>query len=213
MSLRPHLVLNGALIAADAVGADEVVMFIGTEHRPALDAIGRAIREREGEFTLPVRLVEAPLGYVVGESSAAVHYINTGDARPTMAPPRTFEQGVGGRPTVVSNVESLAYAALIARYGPDWYRTAAVRLPPGRPNGRWKATTWLRPARLAMKRAASARPRRFSFEDDAGRNPVPGANYRQGTVTPPGGSRSPWQAFEFDARRTLQYASGHSRNE
>jgi NADH:ubiquinone oxidoreductase subunit F (NADH-binding) len=124
MSLRPHLVLDGALIAANAVGADEVVMYIGTEHRPALDAMTRAIAERQREFKLPVRLVEAPLGFVVGESSAAVHYINTGDARPTMAPPRTFESGVGGRPTVVSNVESLAYTALIARYGPDWYRAA-----------------------------------------------------------------------------------------
>jgi NADH:ubiquinone oxidoreductase subunit F (NADH-binding)/DMSO/TMAO reductase YedYZ heme-binding membrane subunit len=124
MSLRPHLVLDGELVAANAVGADEVVMYIGTEHRPALDAMARAIREREREFRLSVRLVEAPLGYVVGESSAAVNYINTGDARPTMAPPRTFEQGVGGRPTVVSNVESLAYAALIARHGPDWYRAA-----------------------------------------------------------------------------------------
>jgi NADH:ubiquinone oxidoreductase subunit F (NADH-binding) len=124
MSLRPHLVLDGALIAANAVGADEVVMYIGTEHRPALDAMTRAIAERHREFTIPVRLVEAPIGFVVGESSAAVHYINTGDARPTMAPPRTFESGVGGRPTVVSNVESLAYTALIARYGPDWYRAS-----------------------------------------------------------------------------------------
>jgi len=124
MSLRPHLVLDGALIAANAVGADEVVMYIGTEHRPALDAMTRAIREREREFKVRVRLVEAPFGYVVGESSAAVNYINTGKALPTMAPPRTFESGVGDRPTVVSNVESLAYAALIARYGPDWYRAA-----------------------------------------------------------------------------------------
>src|SRR5450755_2250749 len=84
----------------------------------------RAIGERHAEFKLPVRLVEAPLGYVVGESSAAVHYINSGEARPTMAPPRVFEQGVRGQPTVVQNVESLAYAALIARFGPDWYRSA-----------------------------------------------------------------------------------------
>jgi NADH:ubiquinone oxidoreductase subunit F (NADH-binding) len=124
MALRPHLVLDGALIAADAVGADEVVLFVGQEHRPALDAMTRAVAERQREFRVPVRLVAAPLGYVVGESSAAVHFINEGDARPTMAPPRAYEAGVGGRPTVVSNVESLAYAALIARFGPDWYASA-----------------------------------------------------------------------------------------
>lgn len=124
MSLRPHLVLDGALVAANAVGADEVVMFIGTEHQPALEAMTKAILERQNEFKLPVSLIEAPFGFVAGESSAAVNYINTGVARPTMAPPRTFEQGVNGRPTLVQNVESLAYAALIARFGPDWYRSA-----------------------------------------------------------------------------------------
>ena len=98
MALRPHLVLDGALIAANAVGADEVILFVGQEHHPALDAMTRAIAEREREFAIPVRLVAAPLGYVVGESSAAVHYVNEGDARPTSAPPRIWEQGVGGRP-------------------------------------------------------------------------------------------------------------------
>src|SRR6185369_14933678 len=105
MALRPHLVLDGALIAANAVGASEVVVFVGQEHRPAFDAMARAIGERQAEFKQPVRLIEAPNGYVVGESSAAVHYINAGDARPTMAPPRAFEHGVHGRPTVVQNVE------------------------------------------------------------------------------------------------------------
>ena len=131
MALRPHLVLDGALIAANAVGADEVILFVGQEHHPALDAMTRAIAEREREFAIPVRLVAAPLGYVVGESSAAVHYVNEGDARPTSAPPRIWEQGVGGRPTVVQNVESLAYAALIARHGPDWYRSAGRGETPG----------------------------------------------------------------------------------
>jgi NADH:ubiquinone oxidoreductase subunit F (NADH-binding)/DMSO/TMAO reductase YedYZ heme-binding membrane subunit len=124
MALRPHLVLDGALVAANAIGADEVVLYIGTEHRPALEAMTRAVVERSREFPVTVRLVEAPLGFVVGEASAAVHYINSGDARPTMAPPRTFEQGVRGMPTVVQNVESLAYAALIARFGSNWYRGA-----------------------------------------------------------------------------------------
>jgi DMSO/TMAO reductase YedYZ heme-binding membrane subunit len=73
MALRPHLVLDGALIAANAVGASEVVVFVGQEHRPAFDAMARAIGERQAEFKQPVRLVEAPLGYIVGESSAAVH--------------------------------------------------------------------------------------------------------------------------------------------
>jgi NADH:ubiquinone oxidoreductase subunit F (NADH-binding) len=48
--------------------------------------------------------------------------LNAGDARPTTTPPRPFERGVGGRPTLVQNVESLALAALIARRGHAWYQ-------------------------------------------------------------------------------------------
>jgi NADH:ubiquinone oxidoreductase subunit F (NADH-binding) len=68
------------------------------------------------------RIVKAPAGYVSGEESAAVHFVDAGDARPTTTPPRPFERGVGGRPTLVQNVESLALAALIARLGHAWYQ-------------------------------------------------------------------------------------------
>ncbi len=67
-------------------------------------------------------IVDAPPTYVAGEESAAVHFLNDGDARPTGTTPRPFERGVDGRPTLVQNVETLAHAALIARYGEGWYR-------------------------------------------------------------------------------------------
>ena len=69
-----------------------------------------------------VQLVAAPVGYVAGEATAVVHYLNAGDARPTFLDARPHERGVAGRPTLVQNVESLAYAALIARFGDAWYR-------------------------------------------------------------------------------------------
>jgi NADH:ubiquinone oxidoreductase subunit F (NADH-binding) len=50
--------------------------------------------------------------------------VNAGDARPTTTPPRPFERGIGDRPTLVQNVESLAQAGLIGRFGDDWYRSA-----------------------------------------------------------------------------------------
>ena len=124
MAGRPHLVIDGAILAAEAVGADEIVFYVGREHEAAVDAMRRAVAERKREIRMPARIVEAPIGYVSGEATAAVNYINRKDARPTTTPPRMSERGVRGRPTLVQNVESLAYAALIARFGEGWYRSA-----------------------------------------------------------------------------------------
>jgi NADH:ubiquinone oxidoreductase subunit F (NADH-binding) len=124
MAHRPHLVIDGAILAADAIGADEIVFYVGEEHGAAVRAMARAINERRSELRRPIRLLKAPISYVAGEASAAVNFINTRDARPTTTPPRVSERGVGGAPTLVQNVESLAYAALIARFGEGWYRSA-----------------------------------------------------------------------------------------
>ena len=123
MASRPHLILDGALLAAAAVGAPEIVLYVGSTHREGRLALERALTERR-HMPARVRLVGAPHAYVAGEESAAVHFINVGDARPTVTPPRPFERGVDDLPTLVQNVESLAYVALIARYGDDWYRQA-----------------------------------------------------------------------------------------
>ena len=131
MAHRPHLVVDGAILAAEAVGADEIVFYVGREHEMAVVAVREAIGRRRSELPLRTRLVQAPIGYVAGEASAAVHYTNNGDARPTTTPPRVSERGVGGRPTLVQNVESLAYAALIARFGERWYRSAGRLESPG----------------------------------------------------------------------------------
>lgn len=127
MAIRPHLVVDGAILAAEAVGAEEIVFYVGVEHGAAVVALSRAIDERRTEIRIPARVVAAPVGYVAGEATAAVNFINTGDARPTTTPPRVSERGVAGRPTLVQNVESLAYAALIARFGDSWYRSAGRR--------------------------------------------------------------------------------------
>jgi NADH:ubiquinone oxidoreductase subunit F (NADH-binding) len=124
MTHRPHLVIDGAVLAAEAIGADEIVFYVGSEHESALASMGDALEVRRRGIRPLVRLVMAPVGYVAGEASAAVHHINDGDARPTTTPPRISARGVAGRPTLVQNVESLAYAALIARFGEYWYRAA-----------------------------------------------------------------------------------------
>ena len=131
LALRPHLVLDGALLAATAVGADEIVLYVGEQHHVARSEIARALTIHPARRSVRVRLVASPTGYVSGEESAAVHFVNEGFALPTTVPPRPFELGIHGRPTLVQNVESLAYAALIGRFGPDWYRSAGRGPTPG----------------------------------------------------------------------------------
>jgi NADH:ubiquinone oxidoreductase subunit F (NADH-binding) len=129
LSVAPHLVLDGAILAAHAVAADEVVLCAHRDDE-LLDVLASALRQRpSGEP--PTRLVAVPARYVASEESALVHFVNNGDARPTSKPPRPFERGVGGRPTLVDNVETLAHLALIARYGPAWFRGCGTEDSPG----------------------------------------------------------------------------------
>ncbi|MGZ6272749.1 MAG: NADH-ubiquinone oxidoreductase-F iron-sulfur binding region domain-containing protein [Candidatus Limnocylindrales bacterium] len=122
MAHRPNLVIDGAVLAARTLGADRIELYVGGEHTQAVRAMKEAVSQRsKGEQNL-LHMVEAPIGYVAGESTAVVHYINSKDARPVTTPPRMSERGVRDRPTLVQNVESLAYAALVARYGPDWFK-------------------------------------------------------------------------------------------
>jgi len=132
MSQAPHLVLDGAVVAAEMVGATEVILCLkrGSVVRPLFE---RALAERRafGYDSVPIRVVGAPDRYVSGEETAIVNWLNGGDAKPTFVPPRPFERGVAGRPTLVQNVETLGDIALIGRFGSDWYRSAGTPEDPG----------------------------------------------------------------------------------
>ncbi len=128
MTSRPHLVIDGALLAAEAVAAHRAILYISRAHDDAAAAMSRAINERRDvrDLPIPLTVVRAPHRYVAGEESAAIAQLNGGAARPTLVPPRPFERGVDGHPTVVQNVETLAHAALIARFGAAPYRDAGT---------------------------------------------------------------------------------------
>jgi NADH:ubiquinone oxidoreductase subunit F (NADH-binding) len=123
MALRPHLVIDGALLAAEAVGANRTLLYVGEAHGAAAAAVSRALAERSPAEVASASLLPAPPSYVAGEESAAVNFVNSGVAAPLAIPPRPFERGVDGRPTLVQNVESLAHAALIARNGDAWFQS------------------------------------------------------------------------------------------
>ena len=136
MASRPHLVLDGLELAVEAVGAQRAVLYVGSEHSRARAALEHALAERAAERSrtlprVPTTIVSPPVSYLAGEESAAVHFVNTGDPRPVTVPPRPFEKGIGGRPTLVQNVESLAHVALVARFGDAWYREAGRAGTPG----------------------------------------------------------------------------------
>jgi NADH:ubiquinone oxidoreductase subunit F (NADH-binding) len=127
----PHLVLDGAVLAAHALGAREAIVACNTSIRPHVVA-AIAERARAGATAgVAVRAVAVPDRFVAGEETALVHFLDGGPPLPTFTPPRPFERGVAGAPTLVQNVETLAHLALIARHGPEWFRTMGTSGEPG----------------------------------------------------------------------------------
>jgi NADH:ubiquinone oxidoreductase subunit F (NADH-binding) len=128
----PDLVIDGALAAAGAVGADEVILVVSRGAGAALWRAGEAV-DRRAAGASPVRLslAAAPERFIMGEESALVHWLNGGPATPTLTPPRPSERGVRGRPTLVQNVETLAHIGLIARHGADWFCRLGTEAEPG----------------------------------------------------------------------------------
>ncbi len=124
----PHLVLDGLALAAEAVGATEAHLCLSETRRWLIDDVHAAIAERHQARLggVPITVAEVPHQYVSSEETALVRWLNGGDAKPTTTPPRPFERGVGKRPTLVDNVETLAHVALIARYGASWFRQAGT---------------------------------------------------------------------------------------
>ncbi|MGH3640258.1 MAG: NADH-ubiquinone oxidoreductase-F iron-sulfur binding region domain-containing protein [Mycobacterium sp.] len=126
----PHLILEGLQLAAAAVHADKVYLYLPNHVAPAARY---AIDERAaaGLDGHRVTVVEAPDTFVAGEESAVVRRIEGGRAIPRDRTVPTSTSGVRGRPTLVNNVETLAHIALIARYGPGWFRSVGEPGEPG----------------------------------------------------------------------------------
>ena len=127
----PHLVADGALLAATALGASDIVFALDDEAAAAAHSLRAALAERADMDGFAVRMTAVPRGYVSGQESAVVNFLSGGSAKPRATPPMVFQRGVQGRPTLVSNVETLGHLALIARHGADWFRTLGTDAEPG----------------------------------------------------------------------------------
>lgn len=133
LRLRPHLVLDGAALAAESIGAGEIVVYVSGPGRLFGEPLGRVVRERSRARPAEpaVRVVRTAHAYVAGESSAAAERVSGGPALPRFTPPHVSERGVFDRPTLIQNAETLAHAALIARHGAEWFRAAGTVSAPG----------------------------------------------------------------------------------
>jgi NADH:ubiquinone oxidoreductase subunit F (NADH-binding) len=130
----PHLVIDGALVAASVLGSDRVVFALEEHARGPARALRQALAERRetqlrGAPRITVNAV--PTGYLSGQETALVSSLDARAAKPTTTPPYPFERGLGGRPTLVSNSETFAQLALVARHGAEWFRTIGTRTDPG----------------------------------------------------------------------------------
>ena len=130
MARSPHLVLDGAVLAAQMVGARQAVI---VAHRDVSEILGQAAAERRRARLDAVRVTVRTDAdrFVAGEASAVIRWVEHGIPAPTARPPRLSDRGLGGRPTLVQNVETLAHLALIARYGAPWFRSVGTPAEPG----------------------------------------------------------------------------------
>ncbi len=129
----PHQVIEGALIAALATGANHVALYVNPQQPAALAAVREALRQWrdsalfariEQRLGAPLALALVPSSglYIGGEETAVIATVEGGFPFPRRKPPFPAEQGVHGAPTIVNNTETLAHVPGILRHGAAWYR-------------------------------------------------------------------------------------------
>ena len=127
---RPHLILDGLRLAAAIVAADRAYVYVSDPD--SARSVEAALTELGADtLGLPVALRTVDPGYIAGEETAAVRALNGGPVKPTDKPPRPFQQGVGGWPTLVSNVETLANLPYLLQHGAAAFRAQGTSLSPG----------------------------------------------------------------------------------
>lgn len=124
----PHLVLDGAMIAATALRAQEVVFGV-IEGGQAEQSLKDAVEELDVRGN--IRIVRLPEAFVTGEGGALVRGVNGEVPIPPGRKVRAAERGVDGLPTLLSNAETYAQLAILARLGPRRYRELGTEKEPG----------------------------------------------------------------------------------
>jgi NADH-quinone oxidoreductase subunit F len=133
MENLPHLVIEGVILAAYAIGAPQAYLYVNANYEAAINSMGDALAQAKkggycGEsilgsnFAVDIELVPAPHNYVAGEDTAVLEVIEGKKALPRQKPPFPVTVGLFGKPTSVNNVETLANVPPIILRGARWFR-------------------------------------------------------------------------------------------
>lgn len=138
----PHKMLEGMLIGAYLTGAQNAYIYVRAEYPLAVERLQKAIAQAEGyglvgdhilgtDFSLKFHINRGAGAFVCGEGSALTASIEGNRGMPRVKPPRTVEQGLFGKPTVLNNVETYANVPMIINNGAEWYKSIGTAGSPG----------------------------------------------------------------------------------
>ncbi|HVU12742.1 MAG TPA: NADH-ubiquinone oxidoreductase-F iron-sulfur binding region domain-containing protein [Phototrophicaceae bacterium] len=138
----PYRVIEGMLIAAYAVGADEGFIYVRAEYPLAVKRLRHAIREAEKLGLLGLNIAGTPFSmkldvrlgagaFVCGEETALMASIEGRRGTPRPRPPYPAESGLWGFPTLINNVETFANVVAILREGSDWFASIGTERSKG----------------------------------------------------------------------------------
>lgn len=138
----PHKMIEGMMIAAYAVGAQEGYIYVRAEYPLAISRLRKAIQDAEEagllgdnilgtDFSFRLHINRGAGAFVCGEGSALTASIEGNRGMPRVKPPRTVEKGLFEKPTVLNNVETYANVPMIILNGAQWYKGIGVESSPG----------------------------------------------------------------------------------
>lgn len=142
MEGNPHRVLEGMMIAARAIGADEGYVYVRAEYPLAVQRVRKAVTDAAelgilgddvfgSGLTFRIEVMEGAGAFVCGEETALIASIEGSRGMPRPKPPFPAQCGLWGKPTVINNVETLATVPLIIQQGASTFRAMGTPNSPG----------------------------------------------------------------------------------
>lgn len=142
MENDPHLLLEGMLIVAYAIGANKAFIYIRGEYYRSIELLQKAIYDAKekgfignnifgSSFSIDVEIKLGAGSYLCGEELTLIESLEGKRGYPRIKPPFPAEKGLFGFPTLVNNVETLATVTSIVANGADWYHLMGTKESPG----------------------------------------------------------------------------------